>query len=372
MHESKNFIGSLYLEKYKIIKMLSDKGMNSKVFLAQNTHYKHEEGNHAKFEYVALKFVEKKSQTSLHNWIKSLDEQITLARLQSNPYVVEIELYFPANVNSDVIVFSMEYVDGPNLKTLIKTKGGLPISEALSILQKIVYGLAYMQNQKQMIIHRDLKPENILLSKNLIEVKITDFGIASIIQNTNEGEYDVLSNENEIFGTIPYVCPDIIDYKHKKIIINKQFDFHALGVIFYEMLVGEKPFYCENENDIQNLYYFQKYDLLPLKKINPKINYNIENIICKLLAAKKEHFKWRYQNCQELLADIATAQKVYLNQTQEAALLLPYQKRNYQHETINLITKTPTKLKYFLILNAALLVLFLILFLFLLFNKHAS
>ncbi len=321
-------IGSIYLNKYKIIKTLGEGGMNSVVYFAENINYSDSEPTE-KFKYVALKVIYRTPDTTDSDWTKILDERVTIGRLMDNPYIVSLELYFPTSAQKDKIIFSMEYVNGPSLTKLIKNRGSLSIVEALSIFKKIILGVNYMHNRERTIIHRDLKPENILLSKDLLDVKISDFGVASVVQNIDGNNYNVLSNETNVFGTIPYISPDVLSKTLRKK-ISTQLDFHALGIIFYEMLVGYKPFEIYDETDPQIITYFSNFDITPMKKINSKFVNDIENIFLRLTASKDSDKKFRYNNCFEILDDIRKVENVILNKREESKLLVPLNKRNYQ------------------------------------------
>lgn len=321
-------IGSVYLNKYKIIRSLGRGGMNSEVYFAENQNYDKSDPTE-RFKYVALKVIKRTADTSDSDWSKTLDERVTIGRLMDNPYIVSLELYFPTSSQKDKIIFSMEYVNGPSLSELIKKRGSLSIVEALSIFKKIILGVDFMHNRERTIIHRDLKPENILLSKDLLDVKISDFGVASVVENIDSNNYNVLSNETSVFGTIPYISPDVLKKTLRKK-ISKQLDFHALGIIFYEILVGYKPFELEDENDPEIIKYFTRYDILPMKKINPKFNNNIENMFLRLTASKDTDTKYRYDNCYEIIEDLKKIEDVISGKIKEDQLLIPLNKRNYQ------------------------------------------
>lgn len=357
-------IGSIYLGKYKILKTLGKGGMNSIVYYAQNINYNDNDPSE-KFKYVALKVINRTADTSDSDWEKILDERVTIGRLMDNPYIVSLELYFPTPAQKDKIVFSMEYVNGPSLATLIKKRGSLSVVEALSIFKKILLGVDYMHNRDRTIIHRDLKPENILLSKDLLDVKISDFGVASVVQNIDSNNYNVLSHEKDVFGTIPYISPDVMSKKLRKK-ISKQLDFHALGIIFYEMLVGYKPFEIFNETDPQVIKYFLKYDITPMKKINPKFINEIENIFLKLTASKENDMKFRYDNCYEILEDLRKVEETIFKKKEEEPLIVPLEQRNYQNiELLSLYPKKnifhELKNRFVLLIGFGLILLFAIL-----------
>lgn len=333
---TEKFIGSIFLEKYKIIKLIEKGGMDSEIYLAENLEYHDDTYFSQKHKYSAIKIIRKTHTTTSDHWNRILDEGVTNARLNVSDYVVK--LYdFSVSPDNTTVILVLEYLDGPSLKKMIRSRGNLTPFEALSILEKIVLGLKDMHQKDRIIIHRDLKPENILLSKDLLDVKIADFGISSVVLKETENR-EILTNENNFFGTIPYLTPDLIK-KHtvdnKQVpIITKQYDFHALGVILYEMLVGDKPFEILDENDPKIIFYFKKYDITPLPKINPKIKVCIENIFLKLTASRNGDLYLRYNDADEILVDIKNATEQILSNSEKCAILKPYSKRVYQKDLL--------------------------------------
>lgn len=321
-----------FLGKYKIIKLIGRGGMNSEVYLAENLNFNSNDHFSEKHKYAAIKLINKTSDTTADHWNRILDEGVTNARLsQSNDIV---KLYEIHQLNKDEIVLIMEYIDGPSLKTLIRERSCLSLPETLYIFKKILLGVADMHSKDRVIIHRDLKPENIMFSSDLLDVKIADFGISSVLVQ-NDNDVDALTNETSFFGTIPYVTPDSTTmYKtingNKMPIITKQYDFHALGIILYEMLIGEKPFDIKDENDTSIISYWLKYDIIPIKYINPEIRNEIENIFLKLTASKENYKHLRYKDVSEIIDDISRVEQKISNNEKEDQTLIPYDKRIYQ------------------------------------------
>ncbi|WP_412031868.1 serine/threonine-protein kinase [Malacoplasma muris] len=331
MSESK-LIGKEFLGKYKIIKLIGKGGMESEVYLAETIHSKSNNHFSNKFKYTAIKFIKKTSTTTSDHWNRILDEGVTNARLATSEYIVKLYEMHP--LDKDTIVLIMEYIDGPSLKELIRNRGCLSIPETLSIFKKILHGVSDMHTKERVIIHRDLKPENIMLSKDLLDVKIADFGISSVLVQDNDIVKDVLTNETSFFGTIPYVTPDatsLQSFDNKKMpMLSKQYDFHALGIIFYEMLIGEKPFEIVDENDPSIILYWKKYDILPMKKINKNIRNEIENVFLKLTASRPNIMKYRYNDVSEIMNDIEEIESRISKKQEELPTILSYNQREYQ------------------------------------------
>jgi tRNA A-37 threonylcarbamoyl transferase component Bud32 len=133
----------------------------------------------------------------------------------------------------------MEYVDGVNLRQLLKTKHLTP-KEALSIIPPVCEALQCAHDHG--IVHRDIKPENLLIDK-AGTVKIADFGIAKMYGRESE----MVTSETELragvpaslgFGTPDYAAPEQHDGAATT---DHRADIYSLGVVLYEMLTGERP-----------------------------------------------------------------------------------------------------------------------------------
>lgn len=243
----------------------------------------------------------------------------------------------------------MEYVNGKSLRQVLNQQGALSVNESIFLFKKILLALKSLYSFKQKIIHRDLKPENILLSKDRTELKIIDFGIASIIAQTHQKS--LLSNEKQLFGTYPYLSPDLLkvfnakDEKDKLSIINEQCDFFSIGVILYEMLVGSKPFIADDYAKEEVISLPLKYDLPDMHRSNPKIPLGLENIVFRCVASKKEDIKFRYNNINEIISDVNELEIDVANH-QNQHLLKPYNKRVMQNSVFNL-EKEKVKTKFY-------------------------
>ena len=102
------------------------------------------------------------------------------------------------------------------------------------IISQILSGLKYLNESKQKIIHFDLKPQNIIFHNG--EVKITDFGLCKIV---DEG-LEKIELTSQGVGTYWYQAPECFHQKSPQ--ITHKVDIWSVGVIFYELLFGAKPF----------------------------------------------------------------------------------------------------------------------------------
>jgi len=127
------------------------------------------------------------------------------------------------------LAYTMEYVAGGNLEQLIKANGTFSTEIVRKFLAQISAGLHAIHEAG--IIHRELKPRNILITENG-NAKITDFGVARVKKHKN------LTMHGGIVGTMDYLSPEYITQGT----LNKNLDIYSVGVMGYEMLVGEVPF----------------------------------------------------------------------------------------------------------------------------------
>ena len=182
----------------------------------------------------------------------------------------------------------MEYVEGTDLKEYIRERGPLPPREAVRIMSQIVSAIELAHQNR--IIHRDIKPQNILIDREG-NVKITDFGIAIALSETS------LTQTNTLLGSVHYLSPE----QARGGMATIRSDIYALGIVLYELLVGEVPFEGESAVSIA-LKHFQE----PLPRISqmlPTVPQSLENVVLK--ATAKEPLD-RYSSCYEMLEDLQT------------------------------------------------------------------
>lgn len=155
-------------------------------------------------------------------------EARSLARL-SHPQIVTVHDFGDVD---GLYYFTMEYVDGRNLRDLLQA-GPLPAAQARAIVLQICDALQYAHDEG--LVHRDIKPENVLLDKKG-RVKIADFGLAKLVGLTPN--YLTLTGTHEVMGTLLYMAPEQMKQAHS---VDHRADLYSLGVILYEMVTGELP-----------------------------------------------------------------------------------------------------------------------------------
>ena len=143
----------------------------------------------------------------------------------NHPNIVRI---YDLGVGDDHAHIAMEYLDGGDLKQRIAEK--ISERDAVRYLKQIAGALAKIHEVG--VLHRDLKPGNIMLRAD-DSIALIDFGLARRMRLQME-----LTDEGEIFGTPYYMSPE----QGHAAAVDHRSDIYSLGVIFYEMLTGKKPF----------------------------------------------------------------------------------------------------------------------------------
>ncbi|MDQ3649250.1 MAG: serine/threonine protein kinase [Acidobacteriota bacterium] len=180
----------------------------------------------------------------------------------------------------------MEYVGGETLEAHIKANGSLPLSHALRIFQIVAEAISYIHQHS--IIHRDIKSNNIKIGP-AGEVKLLDFGIAKSASSPN------LTSVGVVIGTFQYMSPEQL----KGGVADARSDIWALGILFYEMIVGQVPFQSETLGtlfeQIKNGAYLRPSDF------DSSLPNEVETVIARCL---KKQPGQRYQSVEELLEDV--------------------------------------------------------------------
>jgi serine/threonine-protein kinase len=183
----------------------------------------------------------------------------------------------------------MEYVDGISLDKLIRKQRYLDNATALLIFLECCRALKYAHDRG--VVHRDIKPANILISSQG-EVKLTDFGIASVKDEDDAG----LTRAGMTLGTVAYMSPEQIESSRD---VDHRADIYSLGVMLYEMVTGKLPFPSTFTPDTLALINRGKHQ--PVRKYNPKASALIGHIIRKTMRPSRRR---RYQDAGDLIRRI--------------------------------------------------------------------
>lgn len=202
----------------------------------------------------------------------------------SHPNIVNV---YDVGCDGKVNYIVMEYVDGKNLKEIIKTEGTLDEYTALDITKQIAKALGAAH--KKGVIHRDIKPHNILISSEGRNVKVADFGIAKAATNST------MTNIGSIIGSVHYFSPEQAKGKS----VKNNADLYSLGIVLYEMLLGKVPFKGDSPISIALQHINEDIEFSLDEKT--RIPQSIRTLIKKLTEKDPED---RYQSSEEVIEDI--------------------------------------------------------------------
>ncbi len=165
-------------------------------------------------------------------------EALAVARLK-HPHIVTVYDFGIMTDGGAYLV--MEFLEGRSLRVEIQNRGRIPIGPAVELMRQICSAVhaAHVEG----VIHRDLKPDNIFLERGregAITVKILDFGVAKLRQNTSElkTQSAELTMSGMMLGTPIYMSPEQCQGDP----LDARSDIYSLGCVFYEMVAGRPPF----------------------------------------------------------------------------------------------------------------------------------
>ncbi len=159
-------------------------------------------------------------------------EAQTAAKL-SHPHIVPIH---SVGEGQGLVYFVMGYVDGESVAARIKRRGPLPVEEVRRIMKETADALSAAHGLG--VVHRDIKPDNILLEGTRGRVMVTDFGIAKALSQTSGA---TLTGAGVAIGTPSFMSPEQAAGEKE---IDGRTDLYSLGIVAFQMLTGELPFYA--------------------------------------------------------------------------------------------------------------------------------
>ena len=207
----------------------------------------------------------------------------------SHPNIVNV---YDVGEDGKVHYIVMEYIDGQNLKEIIKNEGTLDEYTALDITKQIARALSAAH--KKGIIHRDIKPHNILISNEGRIVKVADFGIAKAVSNST------MTNIGSIIGSVHYFSPE----QAKGKFVSNNADLYSLGIVLYEMIIGKVPFRGDSPISIALQHINDEIEFSSEEQVN--IPQSVRTIIKKLTEKSSAD---RYQSAEEVIEDIEYIEK---------------------------------------------------------------
>lgn len=269
--------GDILLGKYQIEKVLGQGGMGV-VVAARHVDLG---------QRYAIKFLLPTGLTHEEAVTRFLREARASARLQSE-HVARV--HDVGSMENGAPYMVMEYLEGRDLKAVLKEQGPLPADVAMLYLAQVCDAIA--EAHAANIVHRDLKPANLFLVRRRNGspcVKVLDFGIS---KHLGTDEVD-LTSTNATLGSPLYMSPEQIS---KSKTVDARTDIWALGVILYELLTGMSPF--RGGTALEVVSRILQEEPTPIRQLRPDVPERAEVVIARCLRKRREE---RFQSVEELL-----------------------------------------------------------------------
>ncbi|XP_055679136.1 microtubule-associated serine/threonine-protein kinase 3 isoform X1 [Lutzomyia longipalpis] len=224
-------------QDFEVVKLISN-GAYGAVYLVKHKHSR---------QRFAMKKINK-NNLILRNQVEQVFAERDILSFADNPFVVSMYCSFETKKHLCLV---MEYVEGGDCATMLKSIGPLPSDMARFYFAETVLAVEYLHSYG--IVHRDLKPDNLLITA-LGHIKLTDFGLSkmglmSLATNLYEGYIDTETrqfSDKQLFGTPEYIAPEVILRQG----YGKPVDWWSMGIILYEFLIGCVPFFGETPEEL--------------------------------------------------------------------------------------------------------------------------
>ncbi|HEX4643952.1 MAG TPA: protein kinase [Candidatus Acidoferrales bacterium] len=270
--QGEELVGTVLAERYEILSLLGQGGMGA-VYKARDTELD---------RLVALKLI-RPDLASNPEILRRFKQELILARDVTHRNVIRI---FDLGQTKGIKFITMEYVEGRDLRGLLREREKLPPEEAVTIIAQVCRALESAHAAG--VVHRDLKPQNIMLdAKNRIYVM--DFGIAHSLETPG------MTQTGALMGTPEYMSPE----QARGMKVDARSDLFALGIIFYELLTGISPFKADSA--LATLLKRTQERAKPPAEIDPAIPKAISDVVMKCLEIDRDH---RFSTAREILEDL--------------------------------------------------------------------
>jgi serine/threonine protein kinase len=230
---------------------------------------------------VAIKIL-RPSLTSDPEFLKRFRQEARNVANLSHPNIVTVH-DVGQDGNTHYIV--MEYVDGEDLKRLIRASAPFSIDRALSIAIKICAGVGYAHRAG--LVHADVKPQNVLVTES-DNVKVTDFGIAQALTATKPRDNEP---QKVVWGSPHYFSPEQAQGEAP----SPASDVYSIGVVLFEMLTGRLPFVGTDQQELA-LAHIRETPPNP-SDLNPNVPVHLDRILQKVLSKEPAS---RYRTADQL------------------------------------------------------------------------
>jgi tetratricopeptide (TPR) repeat protein/predicted Ser/Thr protein kinase/TolB-like protein len=270
--QGEDLVGMVLADRYEILKLLGQGGMGA-VYKARDTELE---------RLVALKLI-RADLASNPEILRRFKQELILAREVTHRNVIRI---FDLGQAKGFKFITMEFVEGRDLRAVLRERAKLPPDETVRIIAQICRALESAHAAG--VVHRDLKPQNIMVDGKG-RVYVMDFGIAHSLETPG------MTQTGALLGTPEYMSPE----QAKGITVDARSDLFALGINFYEMLTGISPYKADTA--LAMLLKRTQERPQPPADVDPTIPQAISDVVMKCLEIDRDH---RYSTAREILEDL--------------------------------------------------------------------
>jgi len=214
--------------------------------------------------------------------------EVEVAAKLTHPNIVTA---YDAGMHEGACYLVMEYVDGPDLSTLLQRRGPLPVAKAVNCIVQVARGLAYAHDSG--VIHRDIKPGNLLVDA-AGTIKILDMGLARLEDADALAGRPAMSGK--MMGTVQYVAPEQAVNAHAA---DRRADIYSLGCTLYRLLANRVPF--EAETAMQTILAHREQPVPKLADRVADVPDGLQDVLDRMMAKDPDR---RYQSAEEVMADL--------------------------------------------------------------------
>ena len=266
--------GVLFGGRYEILGVLGQGGMGA-VYKARDRELD---------RLIALKVIRPELATDPAILLR-FKQELILARNITHKNVVRI---YDLGEADGIRFISMEYVDGEDLRTLLRRQGKFSPKEAIAVVEQVCRALDSAHSEG--VIHRDLKPQNIMRDKHG-RIVVMDFGLARSLGDTG------MTQTGAIVGTLEYMSPE----QALGSTLDQRSDIFSVGLIFYELLTGKAPY--EADTAIASLMKRTREEARSASDVEASVPKSLSAIVARCLERESAN---RYHSAVELLQQLTT------------------------------------------------------------------
>jgi beta-lactam-binding protein with PASTA domain len=220
-------------------------------------------------------------------FIERFRREARSAGMLSHPNIVAVHDW---GETSDTYFMVMEFIRGPNLRTVLMKNGPMAPAQAVEVASQVLAALEHAHEQG--IVHRDVKPENILITRNGV-VKVADFGLARALAAAR-----VSHAPGTVTGTVQYLSPEQIEGQAA----DARTDLYSAGIVLYELLVGKVPF--SGETSLAIAYKHLRERVPPPSASNPMVPPSLDRVV---LSATERDRDRRTSDARSMRAELSRA-----------------------------------------------------------------